>query len=449
MKNSLSIKETLAIGLMLFALFFGAGNMIFPPVLGQYAGENVWLAIGGFLLTGVGLPLLGVIAIALTGTGAKGLADKAHPIFGTIFTVILYLSIGPFFAIPRTGTVSYEIGLAPFLSETQISSWVPLFLFTLVFFTITYLLALNPSKLVDRIGKVLTPILLTVIAIIVFKAIATPMGIIGAPDATYKANPLFTGFLEGYKTMDALASIVFGVVVINAIKGRGVTSKKALTSACIKAGLIAACGLTFVYLSLAYLGASSTHAIGFVGDGSKILAQSSQFLFGSLGNIVLGAAITVACLTTSIGLVTSCGEYFSKLLPKLSYKMVVTLVTLFSFIISNFGLAHIIAFSVPVLTAIYPLAIVIIVLSLADKWLGHRRPVYALSLILTGCVSLFDGLAAAKLPIDPIKDFFQSILPLYDLGIGRIVPAILGIVIGFVISLFTSSASEERQKQAS
>lgn len=164
---------------------------------------------------------------------------------------------------------------------------------------------------------------------------------------------------------------------------------------------------------------------------------------------MLGAAITVACLTTSIGLVTSCGEYFSNLLPKLSYKMVVTLVTLFSFIISNFGLAHIIAFSVPVLTAIYPLAIVIIVLSLADKWLGHRRPVYVLTLILTGCVSLFDGLAAAKLPIGPVKDLFQTILPLYDLGIGWIVPAILGIVIGFVISLFTSSASEERQKQAS
>ena len=164
---------------------------------------------------------------------------------------------------------------------------------------------------------------------------------------------------------------------------------------------------------------------------------------------MLGAAITVACLTTSIGLVTSCGEYFSKLLPKLSYKTVVTLVTLFSFIISNFGLAHIIAFSVPVLTAIYPLAIVIIVLSLADKWLGHRRPVYVLTLILTGCVSLFDSLAAAKLPIGPVKDLFQTILPLYDLGIGWIVPAILGIVIGFVISLFTSSASEERQKQAS
>ncbi|MEN2448934.1 branched-chain amino acid transport system II carrier protein, partial [Bacillus sp. JR_15] len=340
MKNSLSIKETLAIGLMLFALFFGAGNMIFPPVLGQYAGENVWLAIGGFLLTGVGLPLLGVIAIALTGTGAKGLADKAHPIFGTIFTVILYLSIGPFFAIPRTGTVSYEIGLAPFLSETQTSSWVPLFLFTLVFFTITYLLALNPSKLVDRIGKVLTPILLTVIAIIVFKAIATPMGIIGAPDATYKANPLFTGFLEGYKTMDALASLVFGIVVVTAVKERGITERKSLAAACIKAGLVAAAGLALVYISLAYVGASSPDTTGMVGanEGGKLLSLSANFLFGSAGNIVLGVAILFACLTTSVGLVSSCGEYFSKLFPALSYRTVVLIVSLFSTLVANLGL---------------------------------------------------------------------------------------------------------------
>ncbi|MCY7495057.1 branched-chain amino acid transport system II carrier protein [Bacillus safensis] len=447
MKATLSTKDTIIIGFMLFALFFGAGNMIYPPELGQYAGTNVWKAMAGFLLTGVGLPLLGIIAIALTGRDAKGLADKAHPVFGTAFTVILYLSIGPLFAIPRTGTVSYEIGALPFLSS--VPAWLSLLLFTLVFFGITYYLALNPTKIVDRVGKILTPIKFTIIFIIIVKAILTPMGVIGTPDVSYSSGSFFKGFLEGYKTMDALASIVFGIVVINAIKGRGVTSKKALASACIKAGLIAAAGLTFVYLSLAYLGASSTHAIGFVGDGSKILAQSSQFLFGSLGNIVLGAAITVACLTTSIGLVTSCGEYFSKLLPKLSYKMVVTLVTLFSFIISNFGLAHIVAFSVPVLTAIYPLAIVIIVLSLADKWLGHRRHIYVLSLILTGCVSLFDGLAAAKLPIGPVKDIFQTVLPFYDLGIGWLVPAILGVAIGFVISLFTSSASEERQKQAS
>ncbi|MDR7249067.1 branched-chain amino acid transport system II carrier protein [Bacillus pumilus] len=440
MKNSLSIKETLAIGLMLFALFFGAGNMIFPPVLGQYAGENVWLAIGGFLLTGVGLPLLGVIAIALTGTGAKGLADKAHPIFGTIFTIILYLSIGPFFAIPRTGTVSYEIGLAPFLSETQTSSWVPLFLFTLVFFTITYLLALNPSKLVDRIGKMLTPILLTVIAIIVFKAIATPMGIIGAPDAIYKANPLFTGFLEGYKTMDALASLVFGIVVVTAVKERGITERKSLAAACIKAGLVAAAGLALVYISLAYVGASSPDTTGMVGanEGGKLLSLSANFLFGSAGNIVLGVAILFACLTTSVGLVSSCGEYFSKLFPALSYRTVVLIVSLFSTLVANLGLAQIISLSVPVLVAIYPLAIVIILLSFLDRWINGRRVIYVVSLIFTGFFAIIDGLLAAKINLGGLPAFLDAFIPFYDLGIGWVVPAIIGAGIGVLISMLTS-----------
>lgn len=174
MKHSLPVKDTIIIGFMLFALFFGAGNMIYPPELGQAAGHNVWKAIGGFLLTGVGLPLLGIIAIALTGKDAKGLADKAHPVFGTIFTVVLYLSIGPLFAIPRTGTVSYEIGAVPFL--TGVPERLSLLIFTLFFFGVTYYLALNPSKVVDRVGKILTPIKFTIILIIVLKAIFTPMG---------------------------------------------------------------------------------------------------------------------------------------------------------------------------------------------------------------------------------------------------------------------------------
>lgn len=440
MKHSLPVKDTVIIGFMLFALFFGAGNMIYPPELGQAAGHNVWKAMGGFLLTGVGLPLLGIIAIALTGKDAKGLADKAHPVFGTIFTVVLYLSIGPLFAIPRTGTVSYEIGAVPFLSG--VPERLSLFVFTLIFFSITYYLALNPSKIVDRVGKILTPIKFGIILIIVIKAIVTPMGGLGAVHQAYSGTPVFKGFLEGYKTMDALASIVFGVVVVNAVKGRGVTQRKALAAACIKAGLIAAAGLTFIYLSLAYLGATSTNAVGPLGEGAKILSASSDYLFGSLGNIVLGAAITVACLTTSIGLVTSCGEYFSKLIPALSYKMVVTIVTLFSLAISNFGLAEIIAFSVPILSAIYPLAIVIIVLSFIDKIFKERREVYIACLIGTGLFSILDGLKAAGIPLGSLDSFLNANLPLYSIGIGWVLPGIAGSIIGCIITFFTSPPIE-------
>ncbi|QHJ95591.1 Branched-chain amino acid transport system 2 carrier protein [Bacillus subtilis] len=440
MKHSLPVKDTIIIGFMLFALFFGAGNMIYPPELGQAAGHNVWKAIGGFLLTGVGLPLLGIIAIALTGKDAKGLADKAHPVFGTIFTVVLYLSIGPLFAIPRTGTVSYEIGAVPFL--TGVPERLSLLIFTLIFFGVTYYLALNPSKVVDRVGKILTPIKFTIILIIVLKAIFTPMGGLGAVTEAYKGTPVFKGFLEGYKTMDALASIVFGVVVVNAVKSKGVTQSKALAAACIKAGVIAALGLTFIYVSLAYLGATSTNAIGPVGEGAKILSASSHYLFGSLGNIVLGASITVACLTTSIGLVTSCGQYFSKLIPALSYKIVVTIVTLFSLIIANFGLAQIIAFSVPILSAIYPLAIVIIVLSFIDKIFKERREVYIACLIGTGLFSILDGIKAAGFSLGSLDAFLNANLPLYSLGIGWVLPGIVGAVIGYVLTLFIGPSKQ-------
>ncbi|MDA7027235.1 branched-chain amino acid transport system II carrier protein [Bacillus sp. CLL-7-23] len=432
MKTSLSAKETIAIGLMLFALFFGAGNMIFPPQLGQAAGEDVLPAIIGFLLTGVGLPLLGVIAVALTGS-AKGLADKAHPVFGTILIVSIYLTIGPLFAIPRTGNVSYEIAIKPFLGGDE--SRIYLFIFTVIFFAITYFLSLNPSKLVDRIGKVLTPLLLTVIAILVIKAFVTPMGSIGQATSQYQDTPLLTGFLEGYKTMDAIASIVFGIVVITAIKERGVTNPKSIAASCIKAGIVAAVGLALVYVSLAYLGATSVETVGSLNNGGEILSKASAFLFGSLGNVVLGLAILFACLTTSVGLVSSCGEYFSKLIPKLSYKTVVIIVSLFSMVIANFGLTEIISFSVPILSALYPLAIVIILLSFIDKLFNERREVYVGTIIATGIFSIIDGLNAASINLGVVDQFLHQYIPLYSYGVGWIVPALCGAVIGYIITL--------------
>ena len=443
MKTTLSAKETLAIGLMLFALFFGAGNMIFPPLLGQAAGENVWPAIIGFLLTGVGLPLLGVIAVALTGS-AKGLADKAHPVFGTILIVCIYLTIGPLFAIPRTGTVSYVIAVEPFLGSH--SSGIYLFIFSLIFFGITFFLALNPSKLVDRIGKILTPILLAVIAILVIKAIVTPMGSIGPVTKAYEAAPIFTGFLEGYKTMDAIASIVFAIVVISAVKERGVTNPKSIAASCIKAGVVAAVGLALVYVSLAYLGATSVETVGSLDNGGAILSKASTFLFGSFGNVVLGVAILFACLTTSVGLVSSCGEYFSKLIPGLSYKTVVIIVSLFSLVIANFGLNEIISLSVPILSAIYPLAIVVVFLSFIDRLFNERREVYIGALFATGIFSIIDGLNAANIPLGALNKFLGEHIPLFSVGIGWLIPAIIGAVIGYILTFLIPVSPDRLEK---
>lgn len=440
MNTNLSTKQIMAVGLMLFALFFGAGNMIFPPFLGQDAGTHVWTAIIGFLITGVGLPLLAIIAIARVGD-VQTMASRVHPVYGVIFTVVMYLVIGPLFAIPRTGTVSYEIGVIPFLSENAVNSPLPLAIFSVVFFAITAWLAMNPTKLVDTIGKILTPALLIILAVIVIKALITPLGDPQTPTGPYVDGPFFKGFVEGYLTMDTIAALVFGIIVISSIQGLGVSNKKSITKICVKAGLIAAAGLALVYLALAYIGSTAPEALGLQENGGAILSGAANHLFGSFGSVILALAIVFACLTTSIGLVSACATYFNKLMPRFSYKTIVLIFSIFSMIIANIGLTQLIAFSVPVLVIIYPLAIVLIVLSFFHNFFKGYSLVYIVALIPTGIISLIDGLNTAGLNVSALTDAL-NFLPLFDQGIGWIVPAIVGAVVGYFIALATGETKK-------
>lgn len=431
-KKTLSFSESLTIGLMLFALFLGAGNIIFPPYLGQLAGENILPAILGFLLTGVGLPLLGILAIAKAGGDLQTIANRVSPIFGIVFTLIVYLAIGPFFGIPRTGTVAFEIGVAPFLSESFISSPWSLAAFTTIFFTITILFSLNPTKLVDRIGKILTPILILVIGSLAVKSILTPLGEIGSPVGNYTTNAFFESFLQGYLTMDAIAALVFGIVIIQAIHSKGVTDKKIIVKTTIFAGLIAAAGLALVYLSLSYIGVTSVDAIGLQENGGIIIAMASRVLYGDMGGVILAIAIVFACLTTSIGLVSASAQFFNKIHPKFSYVNYVFFFAVLSAVIANVGLTQLIAISLPVLLTIYPLAIVLVLLSFIDH-LFYRKPfVYIIPLAITGLISIFDGLRAADISFKAI-DGVLGILPFYTQGIGWITPALAGTLVGILI----------------
>ncbi len=427
-------REILTIGLMLFALFFGAGNMIFPPLLGQLAGTNVWIAILGFLLTGVGLPLLGIIAIAYSGGNLQLIANRVNPLFGFIFTLTLYMAIGPFFGIPRTATTAYEIGVVPFLPD-ELNGNLSLMVYTMIFFLITYLLALNPSKLVDRIGKYLTPALLVVIAFLVGKAILAPMGSLQTPAESYAYSPFFKGFIEGYLTMDTIAALVFGIVIIHSVKEKGVTNRATLLKTCTIAGVIAASGLAIVYVSLAYLGATSVEAIGYAKNGGIILSSSASYLLGSVGTSILSIAITFACLTTAVGLVSACAKYLTTLTNKISYKSFVVLLTIFSLGVANVGLTQLIAFSVPILVIIYPLAIVLILLSFAHPLIGEKSMIYSLALLATGLISIFDGLNSAGIEFPLLLQFFKEFLPLYEQGIGWVVPAIIGATLGYILSM--------------
>lgn len=436
MSKKVPFSYLLVVGLMLFALFFGAGNLIFPAMLGQSSGTNLWAANIGFLITGSGLPLLGILALGVSGkSDLQSLASRVHPIFGMVFTIVLYLTIGPLFAIPRTGTVSFEIGVRPFLPEDV--NFVPLLIFSIIFFSISCFISINPAKMVDIIGKWLTPLMIIFIGILMTAVILNPMGTPQSPVPDYMTHSFFKGFQEGYLTMDALAAFVFGIIVINAIKDKGITNKKQLLSFGMRAALIAAGLLALIYTGLTYLGAVSVEKLGHLENGGQVLAEVSSYYFGPFGGVILGFIVMLACLTTSIGLITACSTYFHKLLPNVSYKKFAIIFSVISTIFANFGLTELISLSVPVLTAIYPLAIVLIFLTFLHSVFNGRAAVYQGSMLFTFCISLFDGLNGAGIHIEAVNTLFAQILPLYDKGIGWVVPAIIGGVLGYLISLFT------------
>ncbi|MGN7312854.1 branched-chain amino acid transport system II carrier protein [Alkalicoccobacillus gibsonii] len=441
MSNKVPFSFTIVIGLMLFALFFGAGNLIFPAMLGQSAGESLWTANAGFLVTGVGLPLLGVLAFGFSGKeDLQALASRIHPTFALVFTTILYLSIGPFFAIPRTGGVSFEVGVKPYLPESMAS--VGLIIFTLLFFALTCLISLNPEKIIDIVGKILTPIKLLFIGILVIVAIVNPLGSFQAPVGPYITQPFFKGFQEGYLTMDTLASFVFGIMIIQAIKQKGASTKKQMMAVCLKAAGIAAVILIVLYTSFSFLGASSVERIGYADNGGTVLAQVSAIYFGEYGAILLGLMITVACLTTSVGLITSCSTYFHKLFPSISYKKFAVILSAFSMVVANVGLTQLIAISVPVMTVIYPVAIVLIFLTFLHPLFKGSRLVYQGTILFTLIVSVFDGLEQAGLSISFVHRFFESFLPFYSLGLGWIIPAIVGGLVGYIVSLIAGGQKQ-------
>lgn len=443
MKNKLSFSNHLVIGVMLFALFFGAGNLIFPASLGQNAGTQVWIAITGFLLTGIGLPFLGTLAMGFSGSkNLQELSSRVHPVFAVVFTSLLYLTIGPFFALPRTGAVSFEIGILPFMSQDN--AQIGLLIFTILFFGLTLLLSLNPTKIVDNVGKYLSPGIIIGLFFLLIFVIIKPMGSFEAPQGNYVSNAFMTGFTEGYNTMDALASLVFGIIVIQAIRSMGVTSTKGILVATAKSGGIAILFLGLIYAGIAYLGATSVNEYGLFANGGPVLSAASEHYFGSFGAILLSVIIFLACLTTSIGLTTACAEYFHTLMPKISYKVFVIFFSIFTCIIANFGLSNIITYSIPVLMLLYPLAIVLIFLTFLSPLFNHARIVYVSVMFVTFLISIVDGFKALCGSLDieyygwlqPIVDFYENVLPFYSVGLGWLIPFVIVTLVTGVIARF-------------
>ena len=420
-----------ATGLMLFALFFGAGNLIFPAHMGQQAGDNYIGAVLGFVLTGAGLPLLGILAMAYSGArDVQHLASRVTPWFGVFFAVALYLSIGPLFAMPRTGTVAFEVGIKPFLSEATAAQAWPLLLFSIAFFALSYWLAMSPGKLIDRIGKILTPALLISIGILAAKSMLDPMGELQAAQGNFQSHAWVEGFLAGYQTMDALASLVFAIIVVGALQAASVGNNEQLMRLTIGAGFLAAFCLAMVYAAVTYMGAHSVAVTGWLDNGALVLAQIANHYWGMMGNLLLMVIIILACLSTAVGLIAACAEYFTRLIPQISYKQFAILFTIISCVLANKGLSGIIAFSVPVLMLLYPLTIVLILLAFLHPLFAGRQEVYVSTMALTFVVGMLDAWQAAFGLSADTKALLSQYLPWYEIGLGWIAPALIGFVIG-------------------
>ena len=451
MKRKLSFNQTLLVGSLLFGLYFGAGNLIFPIELGQNSGTNLYKVVLGFIISGVGLPLLGVVASAISKNDSlfemgKTVSDK----FAYFFTTALYLTIGPFFAIPRTSTVAFEVGIAPNISEDKIKLF--LFIFSLIFFLAVLAFALKPGKVMDNIGKILTPTFLILLSVLVIFAIIKPMGDLAKnqPTKIYQKNPLFTGILDGYNTMDALASLAFAIIIISSIRKLGVKDSNQISKETLKSGVICLIAMSTVYISLSFMSSSSVNIMKLGNNGGRILSNISFYYLGNFGKILLAAIVIVACLKTAIGLIIACSEIFIQMYPNtLSYKAYAVVFTLISFLIANLGLQKIISLSIPVLMYLYPLAIVLIFLSLAYPIIGKNKRIFSLTILFTAIFSIFDLLKA--LPenisstdsISRIVDFAKNYIPAFKIGFGWFIPAIFGIILGLLISIIKKEKIKE------
>jgi LIVCS family branched-chain amino acid:cation transporter len=442
MKSTLSIGQLIAVGLMLLAMFLGAGNTIFAPMVGQLAGTNTWIAMSGFLITGVGLVLLAIIALAISGGTVEKLASRVHPKFGILFSVALFLTLGPIYVIPRTTSVVYEISVLPIITEMIQSNNLILFLFSFLFILMTVLLSLNPSKFVNRLGKIITPVFATLLIILIVKSFVTPMGSFGEPQEPYIQDTFFKGFVQGYYTMDVLAAFIFGGIFIKSIKNLGVEGTKATSIVFIKAGVITVLGLALLQLSLAWIGASSVHSIGYASNGGEVLANSAIHLFGYVGIFLIGTVILLTGITTNIACLSSVAEYFNRIYPTISYKKWVMLLAAVSLVITNFGLNTILELSSPILLLLYPIAITLIILSFTNNLFKGYQSVYVGSIIGSGFVALLDALKEANVFTDFISQTF-SFIPLFSIGAGWIITGLIGAVIGMIVAMLKKT--EERK----
>ncbi|WP_339054135.1 branched-chain amino acid transport system II carrier protein [Fusobacterium animalis] len=411
-------KDILLTGFALFAMLFGAGNLIFPPMLG-YETNSSWIStMLAFTITGVGFPFLGILSVSIVGNGIKDFANRVSPTFSKIFAIISILAIGPMLAIPRTGATAYEITFLYNGMESPIYKYI----YLICYFGIVILFSLRANKVIERVGKILTPILLILLFLIIIKGIFFA-NLSVKPDIYPHAFK--RGFLEGYQTMDTIASIAYAGIILKAIKnGRNLTQKQEF-SFLIKAGLVAILSLALIYGGFALVGAKM-HSVLVTKDKIELLVKTTSYLLGGYGNLILAICVAGACLTTAIGLVATVGEFFSSI-TSFKYENIVIFTVIISFLLSILGVESIIRISVPILIFIYPVMISLIILNLFGKYIKNDY-VYKGVVLFTGIIGLIESLESLG-----IENYYTNsileILPFSDYGLTWLFPGLIGYIL--------------------
>ena len=443
--QSLSPRQSIAVGVTLFSMFFGAGNLILPPMLALQAGTSTVPAMIGFLVAGIGLPVLRIVAVALVGT-ARELANRVHPLFSSIFVAAIYLAIGPCLAIPRTSSTAFEM-LVPLLPQDAPIGTIRL-AFSIVFFAVAYALAMHPGALTKLLGRITGPALILLLVMVVGSSLVSPAGVAQAPQAPYNSAAPIQGFLAGYQTMDLLASLTFGLVIAENIEELGVSDSRGLMREISRAGIVAGILMAIVYCGPAQAGASFGSVMPHATNGAALLTASATLHFGIAGTVIIAAIYLLACLNVCIGLISCCGTYFAETfgadaagaqthaLGRIPYAGWAVAFTVFSCVVSNVGLDAILTFSVPLLNALYPVSIVFVIMGMAHRACDRLPLIWPWAIGATTVLSVATALrdaffAGIWLPFDA--------LPLASLGFGWLLPALCGAAAGAILSAIRST----------
>ncbi|MDR3241212.1 MAG: branched-chain amino acid transport system II carrier protein [Lactobacillaceae bacterium] len=438
----LDFKKIILLASLIFGMFFGAGNLIFPAHLGQLAGHN-WLSAGtGFLLSATLLPLLALLALGITrSTGIYDLAKPVAPWYGMLFLIFAHFSLGPAFVTPRVAATAYQFTLAPWIPAHY--STIAIILFSAAFFALTYIFSVKEIGLTKYIGKIMNPIFLGLLAIVIFIAILHPFGGLSAlpADPTHYAKSgqsIASAFIEGYNTMDALAALAFGITIVRAIQAMGFKQPKNIARATATSGALAIIGMGIIYLFLIALGTMSLTKFPLAANGGITLQQIIQYYFGSFGLILFAVIAILAMLTTAMGLVAAFAQDFHRLFPVLSYKQWLLFTIGLSFITTNFGLDTIIKFSLPLLMLLYPLAMALIIPAVLSPLFGNQSIVYKITTAFTAIPAILDALANSGLATTTwatqIINLYHNSLPFAAIGLGWTLPILFGLIIGIIIA---------------